>query len=141
MRQIELQRLPRRAVVVRNVEAVFRARVEQARHLRVFAHNTHVAEHRLGNAAAQRLPRLAVIGRLINVRVAVVDLMAVNRNVGRAARVPRGFNVVDRTPFQKARHVGRQIFLPRLAAVAREADDAVIRADPEHAFFLRRFGH
>ncbi len=68
-RQAVLERLPRRAVVERDVDAGFRAEEQQALPLGIFADRTREI---VGWQAADDLrPRLAVVARLVDVRRAV----------------------------------------------------------------------
>ncbi len=55
LRQVQLQRLPMRAVIERNENAKLGARVKQAAFLRIFAHCVHVGAIR--NSADDRRSR------------------------------------------------------------------------------------
>ena len=81
-RQVQLQRLPVRAIVGREVHSRLRARVEQALHLGVFAHRSHVSAG--GNAVGDASPRLAEVVGLVDQRIEVVQLVAVDRRICRA---------------------------------------------------------
>src|SRR4029077_20544241 len=75
-------------------------------------------------------PGLAVVGRAIEIGTEVVELVAGGREVGSPLLEGAGLDAVDHRPLGEAlrRHV-----LPGLAAVARDVDEAVVRAGPEDA--------
>ncbi len=112
-RQIELQWLPVRAVVGREVDARLRAGVEQTAPHRIFANRARVRA--VGDAGRDLRPRLSEIGGLVQVRLEVVLLVAIGRDV-------RGRRVKVR--WLDDRYAGvrtgerRRHFRPRLAPVA-----------------------
>jgi len=81
-RQIELQRLPQRAVVRRVVDARLRSREEQSAAHRVLADRACVGAVR--DASRDRRPRLAEIGRLQEIRFEIVQLISVRRYISRS---------------------------------------------------------
>ena len=91
-----------------------------------------VAQHAARNAVGDRLPRLAVIGGLVDERVAVVHLVEVDGQVGGARVVARRLDVADRAPRRQVGNVLRHV-RPGLPAVARELHLAVVGAGPDQA--------
>src|SRR5438067_3077380 len=65
MRQIVLQRLPRVAIIERNIERVLGPGVKQPFSNGVFLDRIGVAHRRFGNAGDDELPSLAEVGGLI----------------------------------------------------------------------------
>src|SRR5438552_3931870 len=98
MRQIRLQRLPVVAVIVRNEKSAFRANIEQARPHWVFAYAVRIAEHRMRNAISDRFPGLAIVGRFVDERIAIVHLMTIDSEVSRARAISGWFDVADCAP-------------------------------------------
>ena len=95
-----------------------------------------VTQHRMRNAVGDQLPGLAVIRRLVNPRVAVVDLMAIDGDV-RCARVVAGrFDIADCAPRQHVGDILRQV-RPRLTAVASDLHLAIVCARPNCSGFFR----
>ena len=95
-----------------------------------------VAEHGVGNSICDRRPRAAVIRRLVNERIAVIHLMEVHGDVGRARFVARGLNIAHRSPVGKIRNILRDVG-PILSAVARDLHESVVRACPDHTRLFR----
>ena len=89
------------------------------------------------NAVDDLRPRLAVVGRLVEIGLVVLQLVARGRHVGRAGVVRRR---VDDADERELGQVGRRHLGPRRAVVARHLHEAVVRAGPEHAGLLRRLG-
>ena len=134
-RQVALERLPARAVVEGDVEPGLRAGVEQTSTDRILPHDAR--EGLVGDAGDDLRPRLAEVGRLVEVRTEVVQLVHRRRDVRGGLVARRGLDRVDLNPVGNAlrRHV-----LPRLAAVLRDVDEAVVAPDPEDAGVERRLG-
>ena len=103
-RQVQLQRLPMRAVIKRNEDARLSPRVEQSPSLRIFADSVHVRA--IGNSVHNCAPRFPQIGRFENIRLKVVKLMSIHRDVSSVAVVRRGINQIDSTPL---RHFRRDV--------------------------------
>src|ERR1044072_9451551 len=99
-----------------------------------------VAKHVAWNAVRNRTPRLTVIAGLVNKRLAVVHLMEINRDVSGAGVVTRRFNVADRAPCGQIWNVLRYV-CPALAVVARQLNEAIIRASTDQALLFRRLGN
>ena len=78
-RQVELQRLPRVAVVDRDERAALGAAHEQAATLRVFLDGVDVNAG--GQAIRDRLPGPAEVARPVDVRVEVLQLVAVHAGI------------------------------------------------------------
>src|SRR5208282_1453037 len=79
LREIHLQRLPVRAVVVRDEDAGFGSRVKKAAVLWVLA--DHVNVRGVGNSIRQLRPLLAVTGGPVDVRTEIVQAMAVDSDI------------------------------------------------------------
>ncbi len=133
--QIEFQRLPVRTIVEGNVDAVFRAGIEQAFALWIFADSVDITV--VGHAGDDFRPGLAVVGCFENVRAKVIELVAIDGDVGGACRVWRGFDDADEAPFPK---FFRSDVCPVIAAVARDVHEPVVAAGPDEAFLDGRFG-
>ena len=132
--QVALERLPVRAVVERDVEAGLGAGVEQAAADRVFAHDAR--EGRVGDAGDDLRPGLCRSRWSCRCTAAeVVELVHRRRDVGRALVVRRDIDGVDADPLRDAL---RRDVVPGLPVVAREVDEAVVGARPEHARLVRR---
>ena len=134
-RQVATQRLPVGAVVERYPDPSLRSCVQEARALGVFAQNA--SELRRGDPVRDRCPRCAVVVGLIQVRLHVVELIPVCGDVRRARRESRRVDHRDARPLRQA---GRRHVLPAFSAVARDVDQSVIRAGPDHSGGARRFG-
>ena len=125
--QVERKRLPVIAVVVRDVEAVLRAGVEQAAPRLVLADDVRVVV--AADAGDDLRPGRAVVVRAEEVRREVVEQRLLDRDV-RRARVER--RCVDDADAPEVRHVLRRDVLPGLAAVACDLHVAVVGARPNH---------
>src|SRR5580704_3552239 len=137
MRQARLKGLPILSVVERNVERVFRAQVQQTFAHGIFSNAMRITQHAMWNSVCDRCPRLAVIRRLVNERIAIVHLMAVYGDISGPGIVVRSFNVAYRAPFQKVGNILRDIS-PDFSAVARDLHQPIIGARPDRARFFRR---
>src|ERR1019366_1297574 len=113
--------------------AEFGSRVEQSLARGVFLDGVEVG--RRGEAVGGERPRLAEIVGAVDVRLVVFAAMAIHRGPGGAGVEVRGFNLGDLAPCREA---GRGDVGPRLAAVARQVDQAGIAAGPHHAGAQRR---
>ncbi len=139
VRHAELHRLPVIAVVERHVQPALRAKVQEAAPNRVLSNYVRVAHDAVRDAGDDQLPRLSEILRAIDPRIAVVLLVPVDDDVGRARVVLRRLDVADGSPGQDARDVRRHV-RPRLARVARHLHEAIVRARPDHARLCARLG-
>ena len=83
---------PVSAVVERHVQRILGAGVQHALAHRIFAHHVHVAEHTLRNIVTDTRPGLAEVCCLVDVRIAIIDEVRVDRNVRRAGVVLAGLN-------------------------------------------------
>ena len=133
-RQIELQLLPTAAVVEREPDAALRAGDEQTGALVIFAHDAR--ELGLIDAGVDARPCFAKILRLPDQRSVVVELIAVRGDVRDAGAEVRR---VDARDARVLLHVRRSNSAPRLPAIARERNLAVIRAGPQDIGIQRRF--
>ena len=89
-------------------------------------------------AVGQQRPRLAVVVRAVDVRLEVVLAHeAIAGDVGAALHVRRILDGLD----ARADQILRRHVLPGLAVVARDADRAVVGADPDHAALEARLDH
>ena len=92
--QVQRQRLPVIAVVVRDVEAVLRAGVEQAAARRILADGVHVVLR--GDAGDDLRPRLAEVTRPEDVGREVAEQRLLDRDVGAAGLEARGVDMLTR---------------------------------------------
>ena len=132
VRQVLPQRLPFRAVVERNVDAVLGAQIQQLRLLDVLANRAR--EVGRADAVGDRRPGLAVIVGPEDVRLEVVLLIAIRGDISGAGAERRRLNQAD------AREVAERLrrhVLPVGAAVARHLHVAVVGAGPDDAAVLR----
>src|SRR2546423_4275101 len=136
MWQIVLQSFPVRAVVVRDINAIFRPDVKQTLPHRVLAHAMRITQHRMRNAIGDQFPGLTVISRFVNPWVAVVLLMAIDCDVSSASVVTRRFDVTDGAPCEHVSDVLSNV-RPVLAAVPSNLHLAVIRSRPDRSGFFR----
>jgi hypothetical protein len=125
-RQVQRQRLPGIAVVVRDVHALLRAGVEHALLVRILAHRVHVVI--LTDAVRDLRPRRAVVACAEDVWVAIVEQGTLHRRESGAGVERRG---VDDADAAKVRHVLRRDVRPRRAAVAGDVNQSVVRARPD----------
>src|SRR5262245_39165575 len=95
-RQIELQRLPRVAVLERDERAALRAGEEQSLALRVFFYDVHV--YAGGQAVGNLLPGFAEVARAIDVRLEILKLMPVDARVRNVRVEVRRLDPGDPTP-------------------------------------------
>ena len=133
--QVELQGLPRGAIVQRDPDAVLRPRVEQSAPHRILSHHARVRRAR--DAARDGRPGATVVGTLPQVGCEVVLLISIRRDIDHGGIVRRGIDV--RRPRELAISRGCHVH-PGRAGIAREMDPSVIRARPEHACHTRRLG-
>src|SRR5262249_41059037 len=117
-RHVALQWLPVLAVVERQVQTVLSANIEQTRTYWIFSNAMRVTQHAARNAVRDCLPRLAVILRLVDERIAIVPLMKIYGEIRGARSITRGLDVADSSPLRQVRNVLRDVG-PILAAVAR----------------------
>src|SRR5579859_4460717 len=128
-RQIEFQRLPAPAIIERNVNAVFRARIKQALALRIFSNSVRVTIVRQSRRDFR--PRLAIIGRFEKVRMEVIQFVAVNGDVCCAGGVWRSIDDANQAPVPE--FFGSDVG-PVLAAIAGDMDESVVAPSPNEAF-------
>ena len=127
--QVELHRLPIRAVVEADVHPALGAGVEQVLELRIHANGMYVIVFR--NAVHQRGPGFSEIGRLENIWREVVRLVALDGNVGGACVCGRGFDHADGAPLGHS--FGRHI-VPALAAILGDVNQTIVAAGPDQVF-------
>jgi hypothetical protein len=125
-RKLLPQRLPPGAIVERRVDARLRAEEQQTLSLLVLADRPRKIIG--GNAGDDLRPRLAEVRGLVDVRSTVGTLVAVGCEIRSPSRVWRRLDQADASVFRQIR--GRD-FLPRLAGVPRDMDEAVIRPCPD----------
>ena len=126
-RQVARQPLPRAAVVERHPDLRLGAAVEQPAAVRILA--DHPGELAIRQAVGDALPRASVVARLEQIRARVIELVASGGDVAGGRVVRRRLEDADQRPFGQVRRRHR---LPCPAAVAREMDEAVVGARPEH---------
>ena len=122
-REVEAQRLPVVPVVERELDPLFRRGVEHALAHRVLAHG--VDEMAVGDAVDDELPALAAVMRAVNVGLAVVEAVPINRDVSGFGIEVRGLDDADLGP---RRERFRGDILPTTAVIA-GARDTVIPAE------------
>src|SRR5579864_2022043 len=137
--QAARQRLPAPAVVERDVEAVLGAQVEEAAPRRVLAQGMDVGERAARDAVDDRRPGAAVVPGLEDERIAVVDLVQVDGDVGGAGLVARRLDGAHRPPGRQAVEVRGHVG-PGLAAVLGELQLAVVGPGPDEARLQPRLG-
>ena len=89
-RQIQFQRLPVRAIVEGNVDAIFRARKKQSFPLGIFLNRVHVAVFR--QSRRDSAPALSIIRGLERIRPLIIEFVPVDGHVRCARRVRRRIN-------------------------------------------------
>ena len=137
-RQIQLHRLPVRAVIERNIDARLSSGVKQSALVRVFAN--HPGESAVRNSIRNFLPGLAVVTGLVQIRFVVVVLVHGRRDVRRARFERRRVQRIDLNPFRH--HVFRRRDVrPVLAAVARQLNETVVGTHPNRSRLHRRLHH
>ena len=134
-RQIELKWLPIRAAVKGNEHPGFGSGYQEALAIGIFAH--HAREGVVRNPAIDGRPGLAGIVGDEQVRPEIVPLIHGRGDVGGFGVVRRGFDGIDLDPF--GHRFGRDIG-PAEAAIARDVNQAVVRAGPDQTLLERRFG-
>ncbi len=133
-RQVQLQGTPCRAVVCREHHPALGAEIELAAPGGIFAHDVEVHVGR--KAGMKGLPRVAIVGGLVDIRAVVVQPVIVEDDVGRR-RVERGrFDDADRAKTRRARDPPGDV-VPRLAGVACQLNPAIVAARPDQALLLR----
>ncbi len=125
-RQVELQRLPLRAVVVRDVHPLLGGGVKHAAARVVFADG--VDEDVGGDAFDDERPRLAAVVRAVDVRLRVVEAVAVDGGIRRLRVEVRSVDDADLRP---RREGGRRDVRPVRPFVLRPPDLPVVGAGPE----------
>ena len=129
VRKIELQRLPVRARIERDVDAVLGGGVEQARFDGILAHGVHRV---VRQAVDGKLPRLAAVVRDVDVRPQIVEPKSVNRDEGGLVVEARRVDLRDLAPRRQRRR--RDILPMCLPTVARDPDQPVVGSRPDRSF-------
>ena len=124
-RHVQAQRLPIVAIVEADEDGQFGGGEQQALAHRVFADRIDRA---VGQAAHRLCPRGAAIVGAIDVRLQVVQAKAIDSGVRRVVVEVRSVELRHLTP---GSHGLRGDVFPRLAAIAREVDQAIVGARPE----------
>src|SRR6185312_13539272 len=125
--QVELDRLPVVAVVERHERAALGAGEEQALAHVVFFDRVDVDAGR--ESGRDPLPGLAEVARAIDVGLEVLELVPVDAGVGDVLIEVRRFDHRHATPRRDRR---RRDIVPRLAVVARDLNETIVGADPDH---------
>ena len=126
VRQIQLQRLPVRSAIERNINPSLRPRIQQILPHRIFADDMRVSAIR--DATRNFRPRLAEIRGFEKIRLQIVQLVRIDCGIRRARIVRRSINQAHQAPFRNSlwRHIR-----PVLAAIARNVDQAIIGSRPQ----------
>ena len=125
------------AAIHAHPQAQLGAQEEQLRILGVFGDDVRIAMH-AALFCGQRLPGLAAVGGLVNVRRHVAKGVAIKRRVGHVRAVAAGGNGRYPAVLRQAGHVANDV-RPGLAAVAGHLQVAVVGAGPNDEPALRRF--
>ena len=137
VRQIQLKRLPMRAIVERNKHAEFRSGIKQSFAVRIFAHHACGPVGRNPVLSIrQSFPTLSIIIRAIQVRLVITQKPTVHGVVSRALAMRRRLDVLD--PASRRKSLWRDVG-PRFSVIARKVEGAVICARPDYALFQRGF--
>src|SRR5581483_8774901 len=131
--QVALQRLPGVAIVEGHEDAVLGPRVEQALALGVGAHHAHIVPVR--NALGGLAPVLARIMRDVDIGLEIIDLVALDGDVG-AGRIAR--IRADRVHLAPRTQSGRRHVAPVRPVVLGEPQPRIVGTGPEHAFLRGR---
>ena len=137
-RQVELERLPALAVIGREDHAPLGSRVEHALSSSGLRERRGAGRPGAASRREQR-PGLAVVARPVEVGMHIVEHVGVDDEVGRRRVERRRLDHLDRAPLRQPGQVLGDVG-PGLAAVASHVDEAVVRADPDQALLLGRFG-
>ena len=132
-RQIQLQRLPRIAIIERNVDGVFRPREKQSLPQRIFAHGIH--RRIIGQSVGNFLPGPAAIVRAVDVSVQIVEPQTVDRRVRRIRIEMRAVQLRHLAPRRQFR---RRHLRPVFSRVARQPDQTIVGACPDQIRVNRR---
>jgi len=132
--KIELQRLPVVAVVEGDEHAGFGAGLEQSFANRAFTNG--VQKRRRFDTSCDGCPGLSVIACAVEIRLVVVQSMAVHCGTGHSGGEVRGFDGCDFAPVSDAG--GRDIG-PGLAAIARKMYLAGVASYPDQTGFDGRW--
>ncbi len=135
-RQVALETGPRPAPVDRDEQAELGPQEEQVRVDRILTDGQRITVDVLGD---QRRPARPVVRRAVDVGCAVAGAMAVEDGKRGTRRMGRGIDAGDPRVGRQVRDVPRHVG-PVGAAVARDLDVAVVRADPEDVLVARLLG-
>ncbi len=128
-RHVQAQGLPVIAVIERDVNALFSSRVQQNFANGILAHHAHEID--VANAADGLLPGLTKIMGTENVRMQVVEAVAIDRGVRGAGVEVRSFQHIDGAP--NGERWWRDVF-PSRAGIFRQLDISIVAANPNQAF-------
>ena len=127
-RQIALERLPACAGIERHPDPALGPRVQQTPALGIFAHDSR--EFRCWDAGGDQRPRRAVVIRPVQIRLEIVELVAIRGQIRCARRKVRRINHRDASPLRQS---GGSHVLPRPAGVAGNLHESVVRSGPDHS--------
>src|SRR5207245_1844865 len=136
-RQIEFQRMPRSATISGKGDAALGPKIENLGAHRI--DSDRVPRDVLRELAIQTRPRLAKVGRLVEVGMHVIEPVRVDDNVSSAGVEARRFDHAYRSPLWYPTH-RRGHILPVLAAIAGYVNQAVVAPNPDQILLRRRFG-
>ncbi len=136
-RQTLPQLRPGRPAVEGDEQAELRPDEQQIAVAAVGADHLNMAARR--QLVRQRNPAVAVVVGPVQVRVGVVVAVPVHGHEGRALGERRTFDAADGALGRRPRQAGGRV-APLRAAVARDEEAAVVRADPQDAGLQRRLG-
>src|SRR6185437_15261850 len=120
------QRLPVIAVVEGDIDGGFGSGVEQTLANGVFAHRVDWSI--VGKSGIDLLPRLSTVVGTVDVRVQIVEPETIHCRIDRLVIEVRRIELRDLAPRCDA---GRRHVAPRLSAIARYLNQAVVGTDPD----------
>src|SRR5580765_1696112 len=91
----------------------------------------------LGKVGGDVLPRLAVVGRLVDIRLAIIVSITCYGNIAGSVMVVRRFHARDASVLGQTRNGGH--IVPFAAGIEAHHDAAVIAARPKNATLVGRF--
>ena len=125
-RQVELERLPRVAIVQGDEGTTFRPAHEKSASVRVFLHRVHVDTR--WQSVRDRLPRLPEVAGPEEVGLKILELVPVDARIGNIRVEVRRLHLRHSAPWRDGR---RRHVLPVCTIIRGEMDQAIICAEPE----------
>ena len=136
MGKIVLQWHPGFTVVHGDIHGILRPEKEQPLPHRIFPHAMGITEYAFGNAGTDHFPAFSIVCSLVDIGIAVVDLMEIHRDIAGRGIVPGGLDVAHCSPGRQIRDVVGNIS-PVRAAIPTDMGQAVVGAGPDQSFLKR----